>query len=67
MGCFLKTKTFFNRFSYIQVTAKKKSRIKVQVAITRKILVAVWYVLSQGIQYIKPTDHSTEADITAVE
>lgn len=49
-----KQKTFFNRFSYIQVTAKKKSRMKVQVAIARKMLVAIWNMFSKDQDYIDP-------------
>ena len=36
---------FFSNFSYIQVTQKHKSKMKIQVAIARKILVAVWHML----------------------
>lgn len=53
--------SFFAEFSYRQCIERRKNKMKVQVAIARKILVAVWYVLSQGTQYIKPTDHYTAA------
>ena len=58
--------SFFAEFSYRQCIERRKNKMKVQVAIARKILVAVWYVLSQGPQYIKPTDHYTAAHMTAV-
>ena len=58
--------SFFAEFSYRQCIERRKYKMKVQVAIARKILVAVWYVLSQGTQYIKPTDHYTAAHMTAV-
>ena len=58
--------SFFAEFSYRQCIERRKNEMKVQVAIARKILVAVWYVLSQGTQYIKPTDHYTAAHMTAV-
>ena len=58
--------SFFAEFSYRQCVERRKNKMKVQVAIARKILVAVWYVLSQGTQYIKPTDHYTAAHMTAV-
>ena len=58
--------SFFAEFSYRQGIERRKNKMKVQVAIARKILVAVWYVLSQGTQYIKPTDHYTAAHMTAV-
>ena len=38
---------FFSYFSYIQTTVKKKSKMKIQVAIARKILVAIWHMLSK--------------------
>lgn len=43
---------FFNNFSYVQVTQKHKSRMKVQVAIARKVLVAVWHMLSKREDFI---------------
>ena len=58
--------SIFAEFSYRQCVERRKNKMKVQVAIARKILVAVWYVLSQGTQYIKPTDHYTAAHMTAV-
>ena len=58
--------SFFAEFSYRQCIERRKNKMKVQVAIARKILVAVWYVLSQGTQDIKPTDHYTAAHMTAV-
>lgn len=58
--------SFFAEFSYRQCIERRKNKMKVQVAIARKILVAVWYVLSQGTQYIKPIDHYTAAHMTAV-
>lgn len=58
--------SFFAEFSYRQCIERRKNKMMVQVAIARKILVAVWYVLSQGTQYIKPTDHYTAAHMTAV-
>ena len=43
---------FFSNFSYTQVTVKKKSKMKIQVAIARKILVAVWHMLSKEEDFI---------------
>lgn len=43
---------FFSNFSYIQTTVKKKSRMKILVAIARKILVAVWHMISKGEDFI---------------
>ena len=44
--------SFFNKFSYIQVTARKKNKMKVQVAIARKILVAIWHMFTKDQEYI---------------
>lgn len=43
---------FFSHFSYTQTTVKKKSKMKIQVAIARKILVAVWHMMSKGQDFI---------------
>lgn len=43
---------FFSRFSYTQTVIRKKNAMKVKVAVARKMLVAIWYVLSQGKPYV---------------
>ena len=43
---------FFSNFSYVQVTQKHKSKMKIQVPIARKVLVAVWHMLSKGENFI---------------
>lgn len=43
---------FFSNFSYIQTTVKKKNKMKILVAIARKILVAVWHMISKGEDFI---------------
>ena len=43
---------FFSNFSYVQCTVKRKTKMKVQVAIARKILVAVWHILSNDEDFI---------------
>lgn len=43
---------FFSNFSYVQVTVKKKRKMKIQVAIARKILVAVWHMLTKKEDFI---------------
>ena len=35
--------------------------MKVQVAIARKMLVAVWYILHDGVAYIDPSVHYSSA------
>ena len=42
---------FFSSFSYRMVTVRKKGRLKVQVAIARKLLVVIWNLLAKGVQY----------------
>lgn len=42
---------FFNRFSYHQVMVRRKSKMKVIVAVARKILSAVWFVLHDNVPY----------------
>lgn len=38
---------FFSNFSYVQCTQRHKNKMKIQVAIARKILVAVWHMLTK--------------------
>jgi len=44
-GCFL------NKFSYYQTVVRRKNKMKVQVAIARKILTAIWYVLHDNVAH----------------
>jgi len=44
-GCYL------NKFSYYHTVVRRKNKMKVQVAIARKILTAVWYVLHDNVAY----------------
>ena len=44
-GCYL------NKFSYYQTVVRRKNKLKVQVAIARKILTAVWYVLHDNVPF----------------
>ena len=43
---------FFSRFSYHQTVVRKKNKMKVLVAVARKLLVAVWHVLHDGEDYV---------------
>ena len=52
--------TFFNTFSYRQCVERKKNRMKVQVAVARKMLVTIWYILKDGIPYHEPSDQNSE-------
>lgn len=42
---------FYCEFSYRQVVKRKKNKMKVQVAIARKMLVAIWHILSKDEAY----------------
>jgi transposase len=42
---------FFSSFSYRMVNVRKKGRLKVQVAIARKLLVVIWNLLAKGVCY----------------
>lgn len=53
--------SFFAEFSYRQCVERRKNRMKVQVAIARKMLVAVWYILHDGVPCQKTSDHCSTA------
>lgn len=43
---------FFSWFSYHQTVVRRKNKMKVIVAVARKMLVAVWHVLHDNVEYI---------------
>ncbi len=43
---------FFSNFSYTQTVVKKKNKKKIQVAIARKILVAIWNMLTKEEDFV---------------
>ena len=43
---------FFSRFSYHQTVVRKKNKMKVLVAVARKLLIAVWHVLHDEADYV---------------
>lgn len=51
---------FYSRFSYRQVVIRRKNKMKVRVAVARKMLTAIWYVLHDNISY-----REYSADISA--
>lgn len=53
---------YFNKFSYHQVVVRRKSKMKVQVAIARKVLTAVWYVMHDNVAYRDFTPDITSAE-----
>lgn len=48
---------FYNRFSYHQCAIRRKNKLKVQVAIARKMLTAIWFILHDNVAY---RDHTTD-------
>lgn len=42
---------FFSKFSYRQVVVRRKSKMKVIVAVARKLLTTVWFILHNGVEY----------------
>ena len=42
---------FYNTFSYHQTVVRRKNKMKVQVAIARKMLVAIWFILHENVPY----------------
>ena len=43
--------SFFCRFSYYQTQVRKKNKMKVIVAISRKMLVCAWHILKENVAY----------------
>ena len=42
---------FYNKFSYHQTVVRRKNKMKVQVAIARKMLTAIWFILHDNVPY----------------
>ena len=42
---------FYNTFSYRQTVVRRKNKMKVQVAIARKLLAAIWFILHDNVPY----------------
>ncbi len=42
---------FYNRFSYHQTVVRRKNTMKVRVAIARKMLTAIWFILHDNVPY----------------
>lgn len=45
-------KCFFSNFSYVQTVVRRKPKMKIQVAIARKILVAVWHMMKKREDFV---------------
>ncbi len=57
---------FFSRFSYHQTQVRKKNKMKVIVAVARKLLVATWHVINDKTDYVdfknKIAKHPSQTD-----
>ncbi len=42
---------FYNKFSYIQTVVRRKNAMKVKVAIARKMISAIWFILHDNVPY----------------
>ncbi len=42
---------FYNKFSYHQIVVRRKNTMKVRVAIARKMLTAIWFILRDNVPY----------------
>ena len=51
--------SFYSSFYYHQAVVRRKNKMKVQVAIARKLLTVVWHVLATFSKY-NPNDHQAE-------
>ena len=51
--------SFYSSFYYHQAVVRRKNKMKVQVAIARKLLTVVWHVLATCSKY-NPNDHQAE-------
>ena len=62
--------SFYSRFSYHQTVVRRKNSMKVQVAVARKMLAAIWVILHDHVpyrDYTPPTTEETSSDIVPTE
>ena len=62
--------SFYSRFSYHQTIVRRKNSLKVQVAVARKMLSAIWFILHDHVpykDYTPPTSEETSSDIVTTE
>ena len=55
---------FFSRFSYHQTQVRKKNKMKVIVAVARKLLVAAWHVIHDKTDYVDFQKQDRQASVT---
>lgn len=53
--------SFYNKFYHHQTVVRHKNKMKVQVAIARKMMTVVWYVLANNCPYEPYPDHFPES------
>lgn len=51
MGASRTQNCFYSKFSYTQTVVRRKNAMKVKVAVARKMLIAIWHVLNEGVPY----------------
>ena len=61
--------SFYSRFSYHQTIVRRKNSMKVQVAVARKMLSAIWFILHDHVPYkdytpLTPEETSSDIDTT---
>ena len=54
--------SFYNQFFCRLYAERKKNRMKIQVAVARKMLVAAWYILKDGVPYKAPESKTEQED-----
>ena len=62
--------SFYSRFSYHQTVVRRKNSMEVQVAVARKMLAAIWFILHDQVpyrDYTPPTTEETSSDIVPTE
>lgn len=64
LTCAARTKgSSYNTFYHQQTVVGRKNKMKIQVAVARKLLTVVWFVLSANCPY-KPYDHTAAGDVS---
>lgn len=53
---------FFSKFSYTQTVVRRKNAMKVKVAVARKMLIAIWHVLKEGVSYLDYQEPETKVE-----
>ena len=62
-----KKRTFFSHFCFVQTTVRRKNKMKVRIAIARKILVAIWHMFSKDENFVDFYLKSLEKKVTEIQ